>query len=253
MSVTWINGFQVRSVPGLLLVSMLVCTSVNGETRTIDPKRSSLTVRVFKSGLFSAFGDNHVVRAPVASGSVEDGAQPKVEISVDARKMTVLDPDLAPAKRGEVQQRMLGPEVLDVARFTEIRFRSTAVKPLEAGHWRVEGVLALHGRSAPVSFEVTDAKGQFRGSATLSQRAFGIHPISIAGGTVKVKDGVTVDVQIYRLEDADWTLEVVDQHGTSTVWDDPFATDRAAHMEFLHSVEEKGMLEFRTSPSRSQH
>ena len=67
------------------------------------------------------------------------------------------------------------------------------------------------------------------------------------------KDGVTVDVQIYRLEDTEWTLEVVDQHGTSTVWHDPFATDRAAQMEFLRTVDEEGMLEFCTAPSRSQH
>jgi hypothetical protein len=181
---------------GVLLVSTVVCASVKGETRAIDLKRSSLTVHVFKSGLFSAFGDNHEISAPIASGSVEVGAAPKVEISVDARRMTVLDPDLAPEKRSEVQKRMLGPELLDVARFAEIRFRSTTVKPLAAGHWRVEGVLELHGRNVPLSFEVTEEKGQVRGSATVSQRAFGIQPISVAGGTVKVRDDVKIDFEI---------------------------------------------------------
>jgi hypothetical protein len=199
MSVTRINELQTRR--GVLRVlavvgSILVSPSVNAGQLAIDLNRSSLTVHVFSSGLLSALGDNHVVRAPIASGSVEDGAPPRVEIAVDARRMTVLDPDLSPAKRGEVQERMLGPEVLDVARFKEIRFRSTAVKPLAAGHWRVEGVLSLHGRSAPVSFEATKVKGQIRGRATLSQRAFGIQPISIAAGTVKVKDEVTVDFEI---------------------------------------------------------
>ncbi len=91
---------------------------------------------------------------------------------------------------------MLGPEVLDTARFAEIRFKSTAVKALAEGRWRVEGTLSLHGKSEPVSFDVTQAKGRFTGSATVSQRAFGIEPISIAGGTVKVKNEVTVEFEI---------------------------------------------------------
>jgi polyisoprenoid-binding protein YceI len=185
----------VQRVLPILMLSILGCSSSYGETLAIDPERSSLTVHVFKSGLFSALGDNHIVRAPIASGAVND-ATPQVEIAVEARQMTVLDPDLAPAKRAAVQQRMLGPDVLDVARFREIRFRSTAVQALAAGHWRIEGVLVLHGHSMLLSFEVTGAKGQFRGAATLSQRAFGIEPISIAGGTVKVKDDVKVEFEI---------------------------------------------------------
>ena len=184
-----------KLIPSALLAATLSCASVNGETWAIDSHKSSLTVHVFKSGLFSAFGDNHEVRA-IASGSVAGGDQPAVEIAVNARQMTVLDPDLAPAKRAEVQKRMLGPDVLDVAKFPEIHFKSTAVRPLGEGRWRVEGVLALHGHSVPLSFEVTGAKERFHGSATVSQRAFGIQPISAGGGTVNVKDEVKVDFDI---------------------------------------------------------
>ncbi len=185
-----------KLVPGALLASAFLCASMNGETWAIDPRQSSLTVHVFKSGLFSAFGDNHEVRAAVASGSVSDGDKPAVEIEVDAGRMTVLDPDLAKEKRAEVQKRMLGPEVLDAAQFPKIRFKSTAVRPMGDGRWRVEGALALHGRSVPLSFEVTGAKERFRGSATISQRAFGIKPISAGGGTVNVRDDLRVDFEI---------------------------------------------------------
>ena len=58
------------------------------------------------------------------------------------------------------------------------------------------------------------------------------------------RDGVTVELCIYRLAITKWTLEVVDADGTSTVWDDEFETDDDAHAEFLRSVEESGMLEF---------
>ena len=52
----------------------------------------------------------------------------------------------------------------------------------------------------------------------------------------------TVDVQIYRIEDTHWTLEVVDGEGTSTVWDDQFDTAAAAKAEFLRSVAEEGLV-----------
>lgn len=50
---------------------------------------------------------------------------------------------------------------------------------------------------------------------------------------------MTVDVQIYRLEDTQWTLEVVDGEGTSTVWDDQFETAADAKAKFLRSVSEE--------------
>ncbi len=58
------------------------------------------------------------------------------------------------------------------------------------------------------------------------------------------RDGITVEVRIYRLEDSKWTLEVVDATGTSHVWDDEFETDHAARTEFLRTVDTEGMREF---------
>ncbi len=183
-------------VPGALVASALLSASAHAETWAIDAEKSSFTVHVFKSGLFSAFGDNHEVRATVASGSVSDGEKPAVELEVDARKMTVLDPDLAKEKRAEVQKRMLGPEVLDVAKFPEIRFKSTAVKPVAEGRWQVEGELELRGKKVPLKFEVTGARERFRGSATVKQSSFGIKPIKAGGGTVNVKDDLKIDFEI---------------------------------------------------------
>jgi len=35
----------------------------------IDPQKSSITVRVFKAGIFSAFGHEHEISAPMQQGS----------------------------------------------------------------------------------------------------------------------------------------------------------------------------------------
>lgn len=64
------------------------------------------------------------------------------------------------------------------------------------------------------------------------------------------RDGVTVELCIYRLEDTKWTLEVVDADGTSTVWDDEFDTDDDALAEFERTVRESGMLEFHPTASK---
>ena len=47
----------------------------------------------------------------------------------------------------------------------------------------------------------------------------------------------TVRVEIYRLEgDNSWTLEVEDQYGNSTVWDDEFESDELALSEAKESI-----------------
>ena len=49
---------------------------------------------------------------------------------------------------------------------------------------------------------------------------------------------ITVRLEIYRLEhDPKWVLEVVNQAGTSTVWEDLFNTDGAAYEAFDAAVE----------------
>lgn len=54
-------------------------------------------------------------------------------------------------------------------------------------------------------------------------------------------DGQTVEVCIYRMPDTGWTLEVVDQHNNSTVWDREFKTDEEAFNEFLADLKESGI------------
>ena len=58
------------------------------------------------------------------------------------------------------------------------------------------------------------------------------------------RDGVTIELCIYRLEYTKWALEVVDAEGTSTVWDEEFESDDEALAEFERTVRVSGMLEF---------
>ncbi len=189
---------RLRQYPKGLVLALQLGLSLTAwaQVRAIDTERSTVTVHVFKAGLFSALGHEHEVRAPIASGTVEvSQADPKVELAFHARQLQALDPDLKPSDRAEVQATMLGPKVLDAERFPEIRFRSTRVTRDGAG-WRVDGELTLRGQTRRLTLGVTEAGGRYLGSVKLKQRDFGITPVTVAGGTVKVKDELQLEFAI---------------------------------------------------------
>jgi polyisoprenoid-binding protein YceI len=166
------------------------------EPRAIDSAHSSLRVRVSKSGVFSAFAHNHEIEAPIESGEVTAEGNPSVGLRVDARKLSVLDPEATADTRAQVQKTMLGPQVLDTERFREIHFQSSEIETKGTDHWLVHGTLDLHGQSHPVTVDVSLKDGVYRGTATLKQTEFGIKPVTVAGGTVKVKDEIRVEFAI---------------------------------------------------------
>ena len=170
--------------------------SAQAPRRPIDTARSTLTVFVYKSGLFSAFGDDHVITAPVARGWLADPPSGAVEVAVRAGDLRVTDPKLAADRRAEVQAKMLSADVLDVEKFPDITFSSTSIEAAGADRWNVAGRLTLHGRSRDIRFAVTRAGTIYRGEALIRQQDFGIEPVRVAGGTVKVKDEVKVAFEI---------------------------------------------------------
>ena len=55
------------------------------------------------------------------------------------------------------------------------------------------------------------------------------------------EDGVSVEVLIISSDlDPAWSLEVINDIGSSTVWDNQFETDRQAYAAFRRVVEEEG-------------
>ena len=69
------------------------------------------------------------------------------------------------------------------------------------------------------------------------------------------RDGITVRVGIYRLAGSGegWSLEVIDQDGGSTVWDELFPNDQDAYAEFSRTLEAEGIRSFSERPSDRAH
>jgi polyisoprenoid-binding protein YceI len=104
---------------------------------------------------------------------------------------------------------MLGPKVLDAARFPAISFQSTRVagKPVGSGVYELElqGELTVRGVARPLTLplrvELAEDRLVAHGRTSLRQSDFGITPISVAG-VVKVKDELAIDYEIVaRAED----------------------------------------------------
>lgn len=187
----------IHSVLRLLLpLALISCVgSVSAQVALIDTAHSRLLIRVSKTGVFSGFADNHEVEARIAKGTL-DAKSGQLRLSVDSRQMRVLDPQLPPDKRRQVQERMLGPEVLDSTHFPEIIFESTRVEHGQEGVFTVNGRLSLHGVTKPISLVAHLKNGRYTGTFALKQRDFGIIPVSVAGGTVKVKDELAIEFDI---------------------------------------------------------
>jgi len=184
-----------RMILAALLAAAMPAAAI-ADSKHIDVAQSSMTVYVYKTGLFSFFADNHTIAAPIASGTIDEGAG-IVHLVVDATRMRVLDPGGDHGHRDTVQANMLGPQVLDTAHYPQITFASTSIHQNTAAHWTVDGDLTLHGQTHPVVVDVTrGSPGHFEGSATVTQTDFGITPITIAGGTVKVKNDVKIQFTI---------------------------------------------------------
>ncbi|MBZ5635306.1 MAG: YceI family protein [Acidobacteriia bacterium] len=163
----------------------------------IDLQRSTITIHVGKAGLLSAAGHDHTINAPLSSGVIQESPTPHVEFTVETTKMTVKpDPKVDAKTQADIQKDM-EEMTLETKRFPEIKFRSSRIEKLTEGQWKVEGDLSLHGVTKPVSLTVKRAGDSYTAHTVLKQTNFGIKPISVGGGMIKVKDEVEIDFTIF--------------------------------------------------------
>src|SRR5713226_1137543 len=178
----------------LAAASLVYALGVSAQQHNIDTQKSTLTIHVGKTGVFSGLGHEHEVRAPIHSGTADTGAHPAVEIHVDARALRVIGKDEPEKDRAEVQKTMLGPEVLDSEHHQEIVFKSTGADAGGEGQWTLRGNLTLRGQTRPVTVKVTLKDGRYTGEATVKLTDFGIKPPGKAG--VRAKDEIKIEFNV---------------------------------------------------------
>jgi polyisoprenoid-binding protein YceI len=204
---------RLSSVAAALLLITAVTAAQEKSNYSIDGMRSKVQINVYKEGVFKAFGHDHLVAAKELYGQVqfdpEKIDQSAVRLKIPTKSITVIDPGESEKDRQDVQATMEGEKVLDVAKFPEITFASskvTAARKTPAG-WEVtlSGKLKLHGVEKPVNFplrvnaEANELRGE--GEVSILQTDYGITPVKVGGGSVKVKDKLKITFNIVAAKD----------------------------------------------------
>jgi polyisoprenoid-binding protein YceI len=192
-----------RLILSILLAALTVTAApsipTHNNRKTIDTRRSVITIHVGKSGLFSAAGHDHWVSAPITSGEIGDTGAGHVNFVVNARALKV-KPDAQVNLKDEAQiQETMQQKVLESEQYPLIQFRSSSVAQVAGGSWKVTGELTLHGVSKSIVVSVNQVGEAYSGDARIKQTDFAIQPVRAAGGTVKVKNELDIHFDIYTL------------------------------------------------------
>jgi polyisoprenoid-binding protein YceI len=164
----------------------------------IDARASRFTVQVFASGILSAMGHNPRIGIRTFTGEVDFNAETVqasgFRLSMKSNSFGVLD-DISDKDRCEIE-RMMNEQVLETAKYPEIIYGAPTVTitRLEGTLYSaiLNGALSFHGvtrnQSVSARIAVFDDMLRASGEFSLNQSDYGIKPISVAGGTLKVKD-----------------------------------------------------------------
>ncbi|QQS45993.1 MAG: YceI family protein [Acidobacteriota bacterium] len=192
----------------LVMIFLFLPAPAQSRTYRIVTSESSLWVYVEKAGLFSVFAHNHEIGVKSWSGSVtvpQAGASgAAAQFEVDARSLVVLDKNVSDKDRSEISNSM-HKDVLESERHGKISFHSASISNLRPSgkdeySFTLNGDLMLHGVTkriaVPLTATITATEIRAKGKYRLKQTDYGIKPYSAAGGTVKVRNEVTVNFSI---------------------------------------------------------
>ena len=184
-------------VGATLLAALPSFAQDKSQERVLDTQRSTIAIHVGKSGLLSAAAHDHTIIAPISSGTVQESTASHIEFTIETAKMMVNPDPKIDAKDQATIQTHMGEMVLETKKYPEIAFHSSRVEKTAEGQWKVDGDLSLHGVTKAISLNVKQSGDSWTTHTVLKQTDFGIKPITIGGGVIKVKNEVEIDFQIF--------------------------------------------------------
>ena len=176
------------------------------ERACVVPRQGYFRIHVGTSGLFGAFAHEHSIEAQNVTGCAvidpNDVTRSSIKLEFPTADLRVMDTKESEKDRAEIQKTM-EMDVLRVSEYPRVTFDSTGVERVgEVNKFRVHGNLTIRGKTLPVIIPVTLARlgdGTYRanGEYNFKQSSFLIKPIQLAGGTVKVKDELQTQFELF--------------------------------------------------------
>jgi polyisoprenoid-binding protein YceI len=163
--------------------------------------------------MFSAFGHNPTLAIRDFEGearfSPEAIDEARLIVRIEAASLAVTD-NMSDKDRRELEHTM-NQDVLDTSRYPEIIFESTKISASRAGEGQffvsLVGNLTLHGvsnnQAVAAQIAITGDMLRAHGEFTVLQSAYGIKPVSVAGGALKVKDELKFSFDIVARKKAE--------------------------------------------------
>lgn len=168
----------------------------------VDPAEGEFLVFTQSVGLLSYLGHSLTIAVKDFSGKVKfdpkDPENSTLDLKARADSLEVTDP-LKPKDIREIKHN-LNEKVLKADSFPEIHFVSTGVRSAQGADGkvdlRIDGDLTLCGVTravtVPAEVQVKNDRLQARGEFVIKQKDFKIKPYSTLGGSIRVKNEVTV-------------------------------------------------------------
>lgn len=172
----------------------------------IDSKVSRFTVRVFASGVLSAFGHSPTIAIRDFAGEAQFTpdrlGSASLHVTVKAASLGVTD-DISDKDRREIEREMR-ESVLESAKYPEVVYDCSRVSMNNSGNGQnsvtLHGNLTLHGVThdlmIPVRVALTGDMLRGFGEFSLRQSDYNIKLVSAIGGGLKVKDEVKFSFDI---------------------------------------------------------
>lgn len=183
-------------------------------TTYLDPALSTIYLYVYRGGRLAHLGHNHVISVANPRGTLKLHPNlqkcglhltiPVMELHVDApqaraRAGSAFSGDVSAKNIEDTRRNMLGPKVLDAENYPFIEISTLGVSGSPPV---VEAELALTIRGVTRTITTQVQLGmdkdhlEVSGVVELSQRSFGIEPMSILGGAITVMDRIDIHFRL---------------------------------------------------------
>jgi polyisoprenoid-binding protein YceI len=201
------RGHRGQSRLSLILLALFAGNVVQAQNGPcVIPGRGYFRIHVGTGGLFGSFAHDHLIEAQKVEGcaiiDAKDPTHSSIKLAFPASGVRVMDPNESEKDRATVQQNM-EKDVLRISEFPRVLFESTSVEVGgAASQLKIHGNLTIRDKTQPVVIPLTfkrlaDGTWQADGKYNFKQSSFGIKPIQLAGGTIKVKDELESEFELF--------------------------------------------------------
>jgi hypothetical protein len=205
-----VAGCAVQPEKALVVVPFDPAVQGNPSHR-IDTKASSAHIYVYRAGMMSNLGHNHIVQTRAIHGELwlqPEERHSAFHLLLPVEAFTVDPPELRKKAGADfasvpsladvqgTRNNMLGPKVLNAEQYPEIEIWSERIRG-SGNSLTADIVVAVGGKlnriSIPINIEMAGKETSARGKFTVKQTDIGITPFSIMMGAVAVRDELEIE------------------------------------------------------------